>query len=581
MKYFKSNLLKYILAISLSSIGSEAFKLSSSLYIFKFTGDFWVVSLLYILMQLPTLITYLFANKIIKFLKDKNALFLADILSVITLIIPLVAFFFIFKNAHTPWFSYLLLSINILISLIHSYRFIHLKNIVYHYASSQKELRNINAGFSVAISLGIFISPILSLFFVHLKFYLLIIINISTYLISGFLYLSSKPSEKAYEFVKTSTDVNSKPIWYKWTYIISISIFIGIFLYPKNSGLIPFFKYTNFDYSQWMFYLTILMSGIAFVTGLILIILHNKNVKININTGWLIIIMTLINLSWFFVDLLSSKFTSTIYYIIINVVQQFLFSIMLPNYYDETYKLFSKKYYQKQNSYSMLARLLIPSIITIFITLTLKSTNYFYAYLIYSIFVLGLSLFILLTNIKIYKYNLVNYYNTDESLRVYSITAQQGLWISEQMVLYKYFPKTSANLRILDIGCGLGRTTFELSKRYPNAKIYGIDINKKFISMLKTYNNIKWFFTDISKPINRTSFLKAQKFDLILFSFNGFSNIIYRRKVLNTIKISNQWCIIIQNSSSLYIICFLQKNIHNFEWENIYINYPYFQKRKY
>lgn len=61
------NLVKYTAAIFLSLIGSEILKLSTSFYIYKQTGNFWTVTLFYLMTQIPNLITYLLSGKFIKF----------------------------------------------------------------------------------------------------------------------------------------------------------------------------------------------------------------------------------------------------------------------------------------------------------------------------------------------------------------------------------------------------------------------------------------------------------------------------------------------------------------------------------
>ncbi|WP_051789160.1 hypothetical protein [Mycoplasma buteonis] len=63
LKTYSKNLTKYIGAVGISSLGSEAFKLASSLYIFKITGDLWLVTLFYLLIQIPSLFVYAFSGK--------------------------------------------------------------------------------------------------------------------------------------------------------------------------------------------------------------------------------------------------------------------------------------------------------------------------------------------------------------------------------------------------------------------------------------------------------------------------------------------------------------------------------------
>ncbi|SYV89692.1 Uncharacterised protein, partial [Metamycoplasma alkalescens] len=41
MKEFRTNTIKYTTSLTLSLIGSEAFKLGTSIFIYKFTGNLW------------------------------------------------------------------------------------------------------------------------------------------------------------------------------------------------------------------------------------------------------------------------------------------------------------------------------------------------------------------------------------------------------------------------------------------------------------------------------------------------------------------------------------------------------------
>lgn len=95
MTNFIKNACKYTSSLNFSLVGSEAFKFSSSLYIYKITGDFWLVTILYLLIQLPSLIVYLFSTKIVKrWENDKLILLISDLFSALVLGILLIIFFF-------------------------------------------------------------------------------------------------------------------------------------------------------------------------------------------------------------------------------------------------------------------------------------------------------------------------------------------------------------------------------------------------------------------------------------------------------------------------------------------------------
>ena len=62
-----------------------------------------------------------------------------------------------------------------------------------------------------------------------------------------------------------------------------------------------------------------------------------------------------------------------------------------------------------------------------------------------------------------------------------------GLWKSEKYVINKYFDRDKS---ILDVGCGAGRTTFNLyDLGYKN--ITGLDLTPEMISAAKTINKEK------------------------------------------------------------------------------------------
>ena len=65
-------------------------------------------------------------------------------------------------------------------------------------------------------------------------------------------------------------------------------------------------------------------------------------------------------------------------------------------------------------------------------------------------------------------------YNKEENIKRYGEGIKIGLWNSEKIIFDKYIDKKS---KILDLGCGAGRTTFGLYELgYKN--IIGLDIAK-------------------------------------------------------------------------------------------------------
>lgn len=52
----------------------------------------------------------------------------------------------------------------------------------------------------------------------------------------------------------------------------------------------------------------------------------------------------------------------------------------------------------------------------------------------------------------------------------------------ELKILLKYFPKNK-NAKVLDLGCGYGRLSIPLAKKYKDTKFYGIDISKGYVKL--------------------------------------------------------------------------------------------------
>ena len=100
-------------------------------------------------------------------------------------------------------------------------------------------------------------------------------------------------------------------------------------------------------------------------------------------------------------------------------------------------------------------------------------------------------------------------------------TVQLGLWASEEYVLTKYFRKED---RILDLGCGTGRTTFGLFERGYH-RIEGIDVTPDMIREALRIGCEKQYDVSFAVADARALPHASASFDRALFSFNGLMQI--------------------------------------------------------
>lgn len=113
--------------------------------------------------------------------------------------------------------------------------------------------------------------------------------------------------------------------------------------------------------------------------------------------------------------------------------------------------------------------------------------------------------------------SIIKGYSTEKSKKIHS---KVGLWNEEKKLFRKFFKKGS---KILDIGCGGGRTTIPLSKL--GYKVTAIDIVPKFIKIAK-YNAKKNKVNPKVEMVNVTKMkYKAKSFDNALFSYNGIEHL--------------------------------------------------------
>lgn len=127
-------------------------------------------------------------------------------------------------------------------------------------------------------------------------------------------------------------------------------------------------------------------------------------------------------------------------------------------------------------------------------------------------------------------------FTTEKTVSDYTKAVKEiGLWESEKMMIKKYFNPED---RILDIGCGAGRTTIGLYKLGYHL-IEGLDLSEAMIVQARR----------ISKELNYNIIFRSgdaaclgyddENFEAVLFSFNGIMQIPGREnriKVLKEIK---------------------------------------------
>ena len=116
-----------------------------------------------------------------------------------------------------------------------------------------------------------------------------------------------------------------------------------------------------------------------------------------------------------------------------------------------------------------------------------------------------------------------DFYNSEKNQSHYTFSIDNvGLWESEKILIEKYVSKNS---KILDLGCGTGRTTINLYKLgYKN--IIGLDYSEKLIECAKRYcinNNLNINFK-YGDATNLFEF-ESNSFDFVLFSYNGLMSI--------------------------------------------------------
>jgi SAM-dependent methyltransferase len=111
----------------------------------------------------------------------------------------------------------------------------------------------------------------------------------------------------------------------------------------------------------------------------------------------------------------------------------------------------------------------------------------------------------------------IDRFSSDELIHQYTDRATAGLFPQEEQAIDRYFTETGA--RVLDVGCGAGRTTRPLAER--GFDVTGIDLSEEMIQAARgLFPGMEFRVADATDLG-----FGSDRFDYVLFSHNGIDYI--------------------------------------------------------